>query len=89
MAVAEPAKYVQNASAWILTISGGVFIDQSGPCSKACPHFVDSYNETTAQYCMLETQIPDEPVGYTGALDWLPGCVSMNPVIEAAPSECW
>ena len=57
------------------------------PANMACPALAPSYDQQKAFDCRYEGQIPDEPIGATGALRYLPGCVSANRY--RVDSEVW
>jgi hypothetical protein len=46
------------------------------PANMACPALAPSYDQQKAFDCRYEGKIPDEPIGASGPLRYLPGCVS-------------
>lgn len=46
------------------------------PADQACAALKPSFNRAKGDSCMYLNVIPDEPVGYSHAMNYLPGCVS-------------
>lgn len=48
------------------------------PPEQACAALKPSADRSKGDKCHYQNNIPDEEVGYTGAIKYLPGCVSLG-----------